>query len=173
MAHILAFYALLLVACLYAGRYGGQPERAAAAILFAGTVATWAVAIGFRGSHANHFIDLEFSILLVDATMLAGLLAVALLADRYWPLWLTALQAFGVIAHVAKALAPDIMPNVYQITQAFIAYPGLVLLILATRCHRQRLRETGHDRSWSISWALLPQIGPAIGRTGFSRHSAR
>lgn len=149
MIHILFFYALLCLSCGFAGWRGGAPERIVALILVAGSAATWGVTMGIRGGRADHFLDLEISVMVVDAAMLAALLAVALRADRFWPLWLTALQGFGVISHIAKAIAPEIMPNVYQIVQAFIAYPGLLLLIAATRWHRRRLRATGHDPSWS------------------------
>jgi cytochrome bd-type quinol oxidase subunit 2 len=149
MVHIVFFYAVLLGACTYAGRAGGAPERCVAVILVAGTIATWAVAIGWRGAWLGHFRTVEYGILLVDCLMLAALLVVAMVADRFWPLWMTAIHGFGVVAHLAKAIAPDILPGVYKVEHAFSAYPGLILLILATRWHRQRLRETGRDPSWS------------------------
>ncbi|MBJ6123204.1 hypothetical protein [Sphingomonas mollis] len=152
MIHILFFYALLATACGYAAYRGGAPERWVAGILLAGTVATWAVAIGLGGSHAGHFIGLEYGVLIVDSIMLVALMVVAALADRFWPLWMTALHGFGVVGHVAKAMAPEIMPNVYQAAHLFSAYPVTILLILATRWHVRRLREAGHDRSWSIFW---------------------
>lgn len=150
--HVLLFYTLLLLACGYAGARGGAPERIVAATLMAGTIATWAVAIGVGGSRTGHFYHVEIGILLVDAAMLAVLLAVALAADRFWPLWLTAIHSFGVVGHVAKAIDPAILSNVYQAAHAFSAYPGLILLIAATRAHRRRLARTGCDPSWSICW---------------------
>ncbi|SFP74190.1 hypothetical protein [Sphingomonas rubra] len=150
--HVLVFYALLLVACGHAAWRGGAPERIVAATLMAGTVATWIVAIGVGGSRTGHFYHVEIGVLLVDAAMLAVLLAVALAADRFWPLWLTAIHSFGVVGHVAKAIDPAILSNVYQAAHSLTAYPGLILLILATRRHRRRLARTGCDPSWSISW---------------------
>lgn len=152
MIRILFFYVLLLAACGYAGRRGGAPERCVAAALIAATLATWAAAIGLHGSRAGHFIEVEYVVLAIDALLVLVLLAVALCADRFWPLWMTALHAFGVVGHVAKAIAPEILPNVYQAAHVFSAYPGLVLLIWATRRHQLRRRRTGHDASWSICW---------------------
>ena len=111
MVHIVFFYAVLLGACSYAGRAGGAPERCVAVILVAGTIATWAVAIGWRGAWLGHFRTVEYGILLVDCLMLAALLVVAMVADRFWPLWMTAIHGFGVVAHLAKAIAPDILPG--------------------------------------------------------------
>jgi hypothetical protein len=149
---ILFFCTLLACVTGYAIRRGGAPERAVAIILIAGTFATWAVAIGVRGSTAGHFITVEHGILFVDCAMLVAFMAVSLSADRFWPLWMTALHAFGIVGHLAKAIAPDIMTNVYLAAHLFSAYPGLILLTLATYWHRRRVRETGHDRSWSTCW---------------------
>lgn len=149
MIHVLLFYLVLLVACGYAGLRGGAPERIAAGILVAGTIATWCVGIAARGYSGGQFHQQEFGILAVDTVMLLALVALALAADRYWPLWLSALQAFGVVAHVAKALAPDILAWVYLTAHAFSAYPGLILLALGTGRHRRRLIRTGFDPSWS------------------------
>jgi len=149
---ILIFCTLLACVSGYAIRRGGAPERAVAIILLAGAVATWAVAIGIHGGTAGHFITVEHGILFVDCVMLAALMGVSLAADRFWPLWMTALHAFGVVGHLAKAIAPEIMTNVYLAAHLFSAYPGLILLTLATHWHRGRMRRTGHDPSWSISW---------------------
>ena len=156
MIHILFFYGLLAVACLYAACRGGDPERMVAAALIVATVATWGVAIGFGGSRAGRFIGVEYGVLVIDGLLVASLMAVALFADRFWPLWMTALHAFGVIGHLAKAMAPDILPNVYQAAHLFSAYPGLILLMTATHWHQMRVRRHGHDRSWSICspWSI-------------------
>lgn len=166
MWHILFFYCLLAAATAYALIRGGPPERWGAAILLAGTVATWAAVIGIGGSHSGHFIGVEYGVLIIDALMVVALFAVAACADRFWPLWMTAMQAFGVFGHLAKILAPEIMPNVYQAAHLFSAYPVTILLIAATRWHRRRMREQGGDRSWSISWRRSTSMRPAIGPTG-------
>ncbi|MBD8548785.1 hypothetical protein [Sphingomonas sp. CFBP 8760] len=152
MIHILFFYGLLGTACLYAAWRGGGPERMTAAALIVATVATWVVAIGFGGSRAGRFIGVEYGVLVIDGLLVAALMAIALCADRFWPLWMTALHAFGIVGHLAKAIAPDILPNVYQAAHLFSAYPGLILLMLATHWHRMRLRRDGHDPSWSNFW---------------------
>lgn len=152
MIHILFFYGLLTIACTYATWRGGGPERLVAAVLVAATVLTWAVAIGFGGSRAGRFIGVEYGVLVVDVLLVGVLMAIASCADRFWPLWMTALHAFGVVGHLAKEIAPDILPNVYQAAHLFSAYPGLALLMLATRWHRIRLRRYGRDPSWSICW---------------------
>lgn len=161
MIHVVLFYLVLLVACGYAGARGGAPERAAAAILVLGTVATWCVGIAARGYAAGQFHQQELGIFVVDAVMFLALLGLALVADRFWPLWLSALQAFGVVAHVAKALAPEILAGVYLTAHAFSAYPGLILLVLATRRHRRRVVRAGFDPSWSTFSRCSTPMRPA------------
>lgn len=161
--HQTLFYVLLAVAVGYSLRRGGAPERMVAAVLLFGTVATWLVAIGPSGSRAGHGRSVMDAVALVDCVMLVGLLGIALFADRFWPLWLTALQAFGVVGHVAKWIGgPDILPHVYKMAHAFSAYPGLMLLIAATFWHQRRLRHSGTDPAWSTF--LLPSTLVALKR---------
>ncbi len=164
MIRILFFCMLLTCVSGHAIRRGGAPERAVAIILLAGTLSTWAVAIGVNGSTAGHFITVEHGVLLVDCLMLVALMGVSLVADRFWPLWMTALHAFGIVGHLAKAIAPEIMTNVYLAAHLFSAYPGLILLALATHWHRQRLRRDGHDWSWSTCWRWSIRRGRGTGR---------
>lgn len=166
MIRIAFFYLLLLSACVYAVRRGGAPERLVAVGLLVGTAASWAMTIGLKGTNADSFISFETGVFLVDAVLLLWLLAIAMFANRYWPLWLTALQAFPVAGHLAKAIAPEILPNVYQVTQAFTAYPGLILLIAATRLHVRRRAEKGHDPSWSASSLASIRRWRTAGPTG-------
>jgi hypothetical protein len=98
--------------------------------------------------------------------MLAALVLLSSIADRFWPLWMTALHAFGVVGHIAKTMAPDILPNVYHAAHAFSAYPVTVILIVATWRHRNRLAMDGHDRSWSISSPATTARVPVTGPTG-------
>ena len=151
MLHVVAFYLLLTGACGYAVLRGGAPERWVAAILLAGTVATWAIVIAPRG-YAGMFRTTEPVVAAIDGTMLLCIVVIALTADRFWPLCLAALQAFGVIGHLAKTIAPEILRDVYLTAHAFSAYPGLLLLILATRRHRRRQQLTSCDPSWSTCW---------------------
>lgn len=162
----MGFYALLLFATAYAVRRGGGPERWTAAALLMATVATWVAVIGVHGSHAGHFIAVEHAVLAIDSLLVVALLGIALAANRFWPLWMTALHAFGVVGHIAKAMAPEILPNVYQAAHLFSAYPGLALLIWATARHRDRIARLGQDRCWSIcSWPWTRRV-PASGPTG-------
>jgi hypothetical protein len=165
MLHVAIFYLLLTGACAYAFACGGAPERWMAAIFLAATAATWAIAIAPRG-YARMFVAAEPLVAIVDGTMLLCVVTIALRANRFWPMGMSALLAFGVVGHLAKAIAPDIARPVYLTAHAFSAHPALLLLIVATHRHRARLARTGCDPSWSTSspWSTAP--APARRPTG-------
>lgn len=48
--------------------------------------------------------------------------------------------------HLAKHLAPEILPKAYHVIVAIWGYPTLILLTLATWRHRARLRRHGGSR---------------------------
>jgi cytochrome bd-type quinol oxidase subunit 2 len=146
MWHILAFLALFILCNTYALSRGGAPERLGAAVLITGLIATAAASTEYAG----RFSSAEYSILFVDLVMTLAFAALAVHADRYWPMWMTAVIGFGLVAHLAQTIAPSIMPKVYATAHAFSAYPSLLILAWGTWRHRRRLKEYGEDPAWSV-----------------------
>lgn len=134
----MALFALLLFACtFYALVRGGLPERIAAVTMFAGCFLTLAV----NSPLSVRYASAEIAILAVDAAMLGIFATLALRSDRYWPLWVTALQLLVVLAHVAKLIDPEMLRNGYGFVMAVWSYPQLLAIALGTRAHdRQRTR---------------------------------
>ena len=130
------FYALLLANCGYALVSGGKPERLAAAMLLAATVLSKLVALEMLG----HFRGFEPDIFWVDVALLLGLTALALNTDRYWPIWMTALHAYTVIAHLGALANPGTV-LVYMINSAVVSYPIVTMVGIATWRHHARLRQ--------------------------------
>jgi hypothetical protein len=89
--------------------------------------------------------------LAVDVALLAGLLVLASFADRFWPLWMSAMQAVAVLSHTAIALNPDVIPRGYWQAATLWSYPMLLLLAAATWSHRRRLKRAGADPFWKRS----------------------
>ncbi|HEX8574445.1 MAG TPA: hypothetical protein VF759_17020 [Allosphingosinicella sp.] len=145
MATNLFFDFVLLVCCGYAFWRGGLPERIGASIFVAGVVLT---RIAVSGA-ATRYSSIEAGVLIVDAVVLAALLALALQANRFWPLWVTALHAIGTAAHAVKLTNPEVIRWAYAFALAFWSYPMLFLLALGTWNHQKRLARFGVDRSWS------------------------
>jgi hypothetical protein len=159
MVKLVLFDGLLVLCCGYAFLRGGTPERIAAAIFFVGNALTW-VATSYSG---NRFGSVEVGVLIVDLGCLVGFMVLALRAERYWPLWVTALQIIGTAGHAVKLAAPDMIPWGYAFLLAAGSYPMLLLIALGTFRHQLRLARHGVDPSWSTFSARsgrAPRGGP-------------
>jgi hypothetical protein len=162
MYHVNWYFRLLLVLCCgYAWWKGGGPERAAAAIYVAGVVLTHLA----QNVSGTWWSSVEAGIFAVDVAVLCGLAAVALMAERFWPLWLTALHLLATTGHVVKLADPTLIRWGYAFIIAVWSYPMLALIVVGTLNHQRRLARFGADRSWSISFARSEGI-PASRPTG-------
>ena len=117
----LLFTVAILGACGVALWRGGWPERTAALAIFAASSATPFV-------ESSLFASPEYGILAVDVMLLGWLGALALLTDRFWPLWATGFHLVGTIIHVARMVDPTVVPPAYAIGQVFWSYPVLAAL---------------------------------------------
>src|ERR1700754_1529532 len=95
MTHQVVFYALLGLCTGYALLSGGAPERIAA-LLFLGATALMPFVLS--GQHGRYSY-VEVGALTVDAVMYVALLLVALRAERYWPIWMSAMQGVQLLGH--------------------------------------------------------------------------
>lgn len=137
-----AFAPAAAVTCVYAWRRGGQPERVTAAMTATAIVATLVV----PRADFSRVVD---QLLLIDGALLLGLTAVALAADRFWPLYFAALQLLTVALHGVRAYDPAILPAVYARLGGELAYPTLVILAIGTWRHVRRGAEA--DWSWQVA----------------------
>lgn len=148
---------------LAAWRWGGGPERALAAVLIWLKAADWVYHGILQGS--LHLDDIDRAHALIDIAACVGAFAVALYANRIYPLWFAAVQLLAVFAHLARVMAVEILPVVYAIM--FIAPSYLQIFILAAGLwlHRRRVRRYGPYRSWrpssSLSRASMPNGWPS------------
>jgi hypothetical protein len=140
----IVYFALLMACCLYALARGGTPERAAVGILVSAVVAT--VLSHSTGTH--RFYQLEISLLAIDASLFLAITALAMKAQRYWPIWLAAVKLNTVITHLL-ILSPTLPPWSYAIANAAWSYPSPLLIAIGAMRHRQRLRRFGADPAWS------------------------
>lgn len=142
------FLTLLLSTCLYALVRGGAPERIAACILI---LATLASAITLELSR-QRYLRTEVDTMWVDIAMTCAFLALALRAQRYWPMWISMVQLDLVATHLVM-FSPDTGPWSYWAMQALWSYPAPVLLAVGTLRHRQRVRRYGDDPAWALPGA--------------------
>jgi len=142
------FLVLLLGACLYATLRGGAPERIGAAILI---LATLASAITLELS-ARRYHQTELATMWVDIAMTIAFLALALRAQRYWPMWVSMVQLDLVAMHLVM-FSPETGSWSYWAVQALWSYPQPVLLAVGTWRHRGRLARYGDDPPWTSATA--------------------
>lgn len=142
--NVIVYLGLLVTCCLYALARGGSPERLGVALLLS------AVGVSFfipsMGMH--RFFQLEVGMLLVDSCLFLSVTALALRAQRYWPMWLAAVKLNTVITHLLN-MSPALMPWSYAIANAAWSYPSPLLIAIGAARHRQRLKRYGADPSWS------------------------
>jgi hypothetical protein len=144
LIRIIAFEIVLLAACGFSWWKGGAPERAVAAMMVAAACASSAVSLWALSNYDR----VIWGLFIVDGLLLAGLALVSMWANRYWPIWVTALQFDAVAIHLARAYDPAIVPLVYAWGVGKIGYAMLALLAIGVSRHQQRVRETGPEPGW-------------------------
>jgi len=141
---VILFNVLLGASVLYAFVRGGAPERVVAVAFIAAATASFMA----RPLAHVRYQDTEVGLLLIDAALLVVLVAVALWANRFWPIWIAAFQLFALLVHIAMLYQQDVLPIVYFVVISRIAYPMLVMLLVGTTFHFQRLQRHGADPDW-------------------------
>ena len=84
---------------------------------------------------------------MVDLLCVAAFLALALRADRFWPLWVAALQVVATTAHAVRFVDHDIVGRTYAFMLAIWSYPMILLLIAGTWRHQRRIARFSVDKS--------------------------
>ena len=138
------FDGLLLASCVFAGFYGGTPERMGAAMMvIASNLSFWLV------SRQGTFQDVEWGVFLVDCGLLVGLLALALYANRYWPMWVTSMQFVTVWSHLGFLSVASKLPWAYAVASTIWSFPMLIILAWGTVRHRRRMHRYQMDDPWA------------------------
>lgn len=147
--------ALLALACWV---WGAGPERVCASILLAmpfGEVLYHAL---LGPETALSHTDLGHAILEIAVTI--PFLAVALAANRTYPLWLVSFQMVAVLSHLVRNLVPEVQGAAYMAMTIGPSYAMIVTLLLGLLAHCRRRRIHGTYRSWRTSWRPWPRRGP-------------
>ena len=163
MTSPLFYWTLLALCSLYVFWRGGSPERVGMAVIVIGSILTTASSTANLGIR---FHSIEMGMFIVDVVVLIAFVALALAADRYWPLWVAGLQLIGVATHTLMLTSPDMVPWVYAVTQSLWGYPILLAIVVGTARHRKRMVRRAVDPSWTRSSARL---GRAMLRLGPKR----
>lgn len=131
-------HAMLLLLALYRG---AAPERILAGVLAARLPGhLWPTGLVWHGADAGQ--------VLLDGALLAACVAVALRANRMYPLWIGGAQVIAVFAHLLRMALPGISRFAYETMVAVPAWIQLAALTLGLASHMSRRRILGSYRSW-------------------------
>ena len=91
------------------------------------------------------------TIFAASASLLFCVLAVR--ANRFWPIWVSAFLGMGVLGHLARWAGPDVLWYAYAVVLTIWSYPILAIIAIGTFNHQRRRGRFETDRSWSSSSA--------------------
>ena len=148
MLRFALFEIIFLTTNAYALWKGGTPERIAAATFLIAATLTDFVHIQSRGPLAS----LDGGVMIVDMAVLTVMLALAILSERFWTLWMAAMAGITALTHLSVLSRADLAAWAYWQSEALWSYPMQLLLAVATLRHRQRLKMRGADPSWKRSY---------------------
>lgn len=119
---------------IYAFQRGGWTERLAAA----GIVIDSYLSVLVVSSVDSVFRHVEVPMAIVDFCLFLLLCSIGLSSNKFWPLWLGAMQGVTVLAHAAP-LMPDMSPYAVQRAVALWSWPMWIILAFAVRSrHRDK-----------------------------------
>jgi hypothetical protein len=147
MLHLLIYYGLFAASSLYALVRGGAPERLVALVMIAGITITPML----LNPVSTRFYGVETRVFILDVLILLAFTAIALRANRFWPMGIVVFHGMSVLGHLLKLADPRLIRTAYLVMLALWIYPQLLLLVLGTWRHAVRLKRTGADPSWRTS----------------------
>jgi len=101
----------------------------------------------------------------IDAAMLACTCAVALYANRVYPLWIGAAQIIAVSGHAYRLALSQINEFAYDMMVMLPSYIQLVAMTLGLAFHMSRRRRLGSYPSWRRLSSPTPAATARISRT--------
>lgn len=123
-----SFAVLMLVSCGYSVLAGGRDGRAAVAMLLSAALLTPMI---------TGFTHDRWVLAMVDTALFAGLIALAIRSNHYWPLWLAGLHGAAMAAQIVSHLNPELPGNIYHAVVAFWSIPMQVVIVVGILLDRR------------------------------------
>lgn len=147
-------YGVIVLLALACWIWGGGPERICGTILLAMPFAEVVYHLLLGPAVDLDHTDLGHAVMELVITI--PFLAVALTANRRYPLWLVSFQLIAVLSHLVRNLAPGAGGAAYYIMTVAPSYAMILTLMLGLGAHRLRTRRHGSYRSWRTFSAPSP-----------------
>jgi len=139
---IAAFWSILFGVVVLALWKGGAPERLGAGVV----LLTVVIQTAAHGIAPPEFLSLNVVALFVDLISLAGFTAIALTADRQWPIVAAGIALLGAFAHSARLLlGVEFHPYAYVLMTVLPSLAVNLLIGIGTIRHMLRVRRDGED----------------------------
>ena len=140
------------------GESGGEPELYGTSIILLSIT----VQVLLYSQQAPVFSYIDLNGLLVDSILLVGFVAIALNANRIWPLIAAGAQLVGMFSHFSRAMQLDIAPMAYSILRSAPTILVGMCVIIGFVSHFDRMKRFGRDRDW-MDWSQTFGLGPSRG----------
>lgn len=145
-AYVIIVALLTALIVLYAMIKGSHPERWVAVIIITGVVFDRIMWIIIGPRPFEHFDTTRLS---MDFTQLVLFLAIALRANRLYPLGIASTQLLAIIGSIAALVVQEGWNQAYWAMTQLPLFFQLALLAGGTHAHRLRVAKIGNYNSWS------------------------
>ena len=139
------FIALTILFSLWRG---GAPERLFALILMSmygiDRIGHLIIAVGAQAA-------LDALPLAIDSSAMIAIVAVMVLARRFWPICAASFQMLSLASHVVRLTDQGLPPLASAILGIAPSYLVCLTVLVGTICHTHRMRTKGSDPAWRSS----------------------
>lgn len=126
-------------------RRGGGPERIVA-VIFASSLVLEVSRHLLIGPISFRVFDP--TLFVIETCALVGLVIIALRANRWWPLCVSAFQVLVVFTHLAKLFGLNGIAGVYWAMTTFPYYVQYLILLAGIYSHSRRVSTLGRYPDW-------------------------
>lgn len=140
--------AVVVILALLAWFRGGGPEKMCAGVLLAMFCLDRVYRAVFGSSVNLESADIWYAVL--DAGVLVAFVAIALRANRFYPLLLAGFQLVAVKAHLVRELVESVSPIAYFILYVGPSYFQILIVGVGIGMHIRRSKRFGSYRDWRL-----------------------
>lgn len=136
-------------------RWGASPERWLIGVYIATMVAPFYVS-QWMGLGSIAFGPYSWAFVVIDLLAAVGFVAIALNANRNYPLWVAGFQLVSVGAHAVRGMGDMVSPFAYIVLAVGPSYCQLLLIGAGFIRHARRERRFGSYRDWRVTRERAP-----------------
>jgi hypothetical protein len=154
---------VMIALTILAWKRGADPERDTALVLLAIALLGWVYRhLGLpemQGQIIGGYFNTDLFYVLVDTAAFAILFAIALFANRIYPLWIAGFQLTSAAMHLVNEIVEQQAPFAYALLNILPSYFMMLSMTLGLVLHVRREKRWGPYPSWRNIFGLLPERG--------------